>query len=108
MSVLYISEYRGIAGSRIPPTSADNISDSLFVAPEPPLAEQTVAIGAASAQSAPFSAETRFIRVHTDAACSILVGANPTATTAKKRLAADQTEYFGVRPGDRIAVIENT
>ena len=61
-----------------------------------------------SAQSSAFNAATRFIRVHTDAICSILIGSNPTATTAKKRLAADQTEYFAVNSGDKIAAITNT
>ena len=72
----------------------------------PPLAEDTVAIGSESAQSDAFGANTNLIRVHTDAACHVLVGANPTATTANMRLAADTTEYFAVTPGNKIAVIE--
>lgn len=100
MATLYISEYSAesfrTTGSGIP------------VAQEPPTVEQTVAISGASAQSSAFGASTRIIRVHTDAICSILVGSNPTATTAKKRLPADHTEYFAVQPGDKLAVISNT
>lgn len=100
MAVFYIAEYgamkivEGFGVSQIPD------EDTLIT-------EQTVAIGA-EAKSAAFNAGTTFIRVHTDAVCSFLYGANPTATTAKKRLAAGQTEYFGVTAGKKISVITNT
>jgi hypothetical protein len=73
------------------------------------LAQQTVAIGASSAQSAVFNPATRFVRLETDAVCSYMFGANPVATAAKPRLSAGQTEYFYVRnPGMKVAVITNT
>lgn len=100
MATLYISEYTEGAVSQVP--------NGLPLAAEPPVAEQTVALSGTSAQSNAFNGKTRIIRVHTDAICSILVGANPTATTAKKRLPADHTEYFSVQPGDKIAGITNT
>ena len=71
--------------------------------------EQTpIAIAGASAQSAAFGANTRLVRVHAGAICSIAFGANPTATTNNMRLSADQTEYFAVVPGLKVAVISNT
>lgn len=73
-----------------------------------PLAEQTVAIGGASVQSSAFNAKTKMIRVHTDAICSIKIGANPTATATTMRMAAGQTEYFEVNPAYKIAIITNT
>jgi hypothetical protein len=76
--------------------------------PEPALAEQTVAIGAGSAQSQPFGGGTKMIRVNVDAACSIAIGPDPTAVTTAKRLSANQTEFFIVQPGHRLAVIANT
>src|SRR5574343_1500902 len=99
MATLYISEYSqaGIAGPGMLP-----------VANEPGVTTQTVSIGGTTAQSSAFGATTRFVRIHTDAICSIAFGSNPTATTSKLRLAANQTEYFGVRPGDKVAVITNT
>ena len=100
MATLYISEYSA--------SSFFLSGKELQVVQEPPTAEQTVAIAGASAQSSAFGSATRIIRVHTDAICSVLVGSNPTATTAKKRLPADHTEYFAVQPGDKIAVITNT
>ena len=85
------------------------------VLPLPPDRQQIVPIGDTSSQSAPFGLGTpvvagqthMMIRVHCDVACSISVGANPTATGADVRLAANQTEYFGVQIGQRIAVIAN-
>lgn len=100
MATVYIAEY--------PQLGKDSRDIPLNCAPEPPLAEQTVAIGGASAQSAAFGANTRLIRIHTDAICSILIGENPTATATKQRLAAGQTEYKAVTPGHKIAVITNS
>lgn len=73
-----------------------------------PLAEQTVAITGASVQSAVVQADTHLVRVHTDAICSIKIGKNAVATTKSMRLAANQTEYFGVGQGEVVAVITNT
>lgn len=80
-------------------------------APEqPPVAEQTVAIGASSAASNAFNASTAIVRLHTDAICSVEFGASPTASATKMRMAAGQTEYFAVTPGSgfKVAVITNT
>ena len=99
MPTLYISEYAVLGSTQ---------SGALPVAPEPALAVQTVAIGGASAVSQPFSVQTRYVRLHSDAICSRLFGKAPTATVASPRMAADQTEYFAVNPGDRVAVITNT
>lgn len=75
---------------------------------EPAQAQQQVEIGAVSAQSAVFNEVTRFIRLHADSACRIEFGTNPTATAASRRMAAGATEFVGVRPGLRIAVIQTT
>lgn len=76
---------------------------------EPPIAEQTpVAIGASSTQSAAFNDRTRFVRLHCDAPCRVAFGVNPTAGANSKRMAAGQTEFFGVRPGQKVAVIQTT
>jgi len=48
------------------------------------------------------------VRLHADSVCSVLFGTNPTATTANARMAAGQTEYFGVAPGMKVSVIANT
>jgi hypothetical protein len=98
MATLYVSEFARIGGSSI----AQIVSGK-------PLASQTVAIGGESAATSnAFGAGTAIIRVHTDAVCSVMIGSAPTAVATAMRMAADQTEYFEVAPGDKIAVISNT
>lgn len=100
MAVCFISEYPG--------GSQSGIHGQVAAVMEPEITTQTVAITAGSVQSAAFNAGTRMVRVHVDAVCSILVGSNPTALATSKRLAANQTEYFFVSPGHKLAVITNT
>jgi hypothetical protein len=95
MATLYLTEY-GSAGEQ-----------RTQVAQTPRVAMQTVAIGA-EAKSAAFKPSTRLIRVHVDAICSIVISSDPTATTSDSRMAAGDTEYFGVNPGDKLSVISNT
>lgn len=104
MATLYVSEYRLLAS--VP--SSTNYAPMPAQGPqEPPQAEYTVAISGSSTQGPLFGGFTALIRIHCDAVCSVSVGTNPTATTTNKRLAANQTEYFGVSPGQQIAVISN-
>jgi hypothetical protein len=99
MAKVYITEY----------CTSPKENGILLQAPqEPALTTQTVAIGGASAQSSAFNAKTKFVRIHADAVCSILFGENPTATANSPRLAAGVSEYFGVIPGQKIAVITNS
>lgn len=98
MAVLFISEYDNVARDNIGMVQAGQ---------EPAIATQTVAIGVGSVQSGAFSAQTKFVRIHTDAICSVKFGVNPTAAATDARLAANQTEFFGVRPGQKVAVITN-
>jgi hypothetical protein len=98
MATLYVAEFDSVGGSGNFVTQAANM---------PPLAEQTVAIGGSSTQSSAFNASTKFLRIHTDAICSVAVGTSPTATAANMRLAANQTEYLTVKGGAKIAVITN-
>lgn len=101
MATLYITEFNFMGQA---PNSAPQMAQ------EPPLAEQTVAIGVSSTPSSNFQTGTRFVRIHTDSICSIAFGTNPTATALKARLAANQTEYYGVPEGGsyKIAVITNS
>lgn len=104
MAVLYVTEYDKLA--------RDEQGYLMAAGLEPALAEQQVAIGGTSTQSSAFQSATRIIRVHTDAICHIAIGTNPTAATTTKRLAANQTEFFGVQAHgagiQKIAVIEGT
>lgn len=74
------------------------------VAAWPPVAQQAITISSTSAQSAALNAQTTLVRLHTDTACWIEVGSNPTATNAKMKMPADSTEYFSVRPGSTVKI----
>jgi hypothetical protein len=101
---LYITEFQNMAavGSRF-----------VNVPAMPPVAEQTVAIGAGSVQSNPFNAATAIIRVEADSVCSIEIGptasGGPVATANTMRIPASAPgEYFAVQPGQVLAVITNS
>lgn len=103
MAKLYVSEY-----SDAP--AAGYTALGLQIVKDPALVEQTpVAIGASAAPSAAFSARTRIVRLHADAICSIVVGpVGVVATANSQRMAANQTEYKMVDPGNIVSVITNT
>jgi hypothetical protein len=97
---LFIAEYADIA---------ETVRGTAQAPKDPCITEQVVTIGAGSVLSAPFDPATRFILITTDTICSVLVGGlNPVATTSSHRMAADQAEFRGVFPGDKLAVISNT
>jgi hypothetical protein len=103
VATVYITEYSIVAWVHMPGFGVVPMPQ------DPPVAEQTVPITGASVQSAPFNVRTRFLRINTDAVCSILVGTNPTVTTGSGRFAANQTEYRGVLLGGsfQLAAIAN-
>lgn len=110
MTTLYITEFASLAQD----TTAGG---GVLLAKWPYVAKQTLSNTGGSTPSNPFNAATRFIRVHTDAICSIVIGnagqtagvaVAPTATTSDARMAANSTEYFAVSPGDKLSVIANT
>ena len=101
MATLYVTEFSD---------EGQSVRGAIQIAAEPELASQTVSITGSNAASAAFNAATIYVRIHTDAICSIAFGTTPVATAAKRRLAADQTEYFGVPVGGsyKVGVILNT
>jgi hypothetical protein len=104
MAILYVTEFQNTMPNTLAPGQA-------ALAIVPPLAEQTVAQSASSAQSAAFNQLTKFVRLHTDAICSVEFGTNPTAVAnTQARMAANQTEYFGVPQGAsfKVAVVTST
>lgn len=97
MAILSIAEFPGMGwvGSVGAP-----------IAGLPETADQDLSIGGSSALSSAFGTNTRVIRVHTDTACRILVGTAPVAVATSMPLSANQTEYFAVAPGQKLAVIQ--
>lgn len=100
MAFIYISEYSD--------EGMDSKGRIMPCAKEPAIANQRVAVGLSSTQSAALNANTTLVRINTDTDCCVLFGTNPTATTSIKRMTANQTEYFCVQQnsGLKIAVIE--
>jgi hypothetical protein len=99
-NLLYVEEFadiiRTVAGGSVMPQDP------------PVLAGYTLAIGGASTPSPAFNAATRFVRLHADTICSVRVNyASPVAVATDGRLAANQTEFRGVTPGLKLAVITN-
>lgn len=69
--------------------------DGALVVPE--TATQSVTFAGTSTQSAVFQASTRYLRIVSDATCSIAIGTNPTAVTNQPtRLAANVAEVVAV------------
>jgi len=100
MSTLYVTEVTHLG--------VDASGQAIMAPSMPPALEQTVAIAGQSAASNAFGGTTRFVQIHTDAICSIAFGTNPAATTSNQRLAANETRFYSVTPGMKVAVITNT
>ena len=94
---VYISEFTRLV--------VDDNGASLPLAPVPAVAEQRVAVGGASAQSAAFGANVRFVMVHAKSAAGLAFGPDPTAVNNRHVIGAGETRWYAVRPGDKIAVI---
>ena len=96
---LYVTEFAAPQTNPMAPTYP----------PSPSLADQVVPFGGASSVSAPFGPATRLIRIQTTAVATVKIGIQPAAIAgpigATMRMAANQAEYFSVRPGDQIAVV---
>jgi hypothetical protein len=97
---LYITEYQSLARA--------NNGPFVSAGQEPNVAEQQVAISGSSTQSAAFNAKTGFVMIHTDAICALAFGDNPTAANNRHRMAAGEVRFYGVSPGQKVAVITAT
>lgn len=105
MATAYIREYADVAVT---------FSKYVQVGAEPANADQTITTSGTTAASAAFGANTRLIAVSTPAAQAVACafsatpGATPTATVTNFRIPANSIMFFGVRPGDKIALIDVT
>lgn len=97
MAAIFITEYERLARSGDGPL--------VMAGQEPAVANQTVAVGGASAQSAAFNDRTTFVMIHTDTACHILFGVDPTAVVTAHRMGAGETRFYGVSAKQKVAVI---
>jgi hypothetical protein len=97
MPILDITEYGELATT--------GRGSLIMAGQEPSTRNQQVEISASSAQSQSLSDVTRFVRLHAEVACRVVIGSNPTASSTAMRMGAGGTEYLGVNPGLKIAVI---
>lgn len=99
MATLEITEFTRLAGDTDGRVIQAGMCDASVT-------EQTPVSFGASTQSAVFGSSTRIVRVKADAAAYLQFGSNPTATTSSIGIEADTPEYFGVKPGDKVAVYD--
>ena len=97
MARLYISEFSRVA------VDHSNLPIGAPLAPGP--AEQILEIGIESAQSKPFSVQTRFVMLKAEAACHLAFGENPKALTEFHYVSAGESRFYGVHANHKLAVI---
>lgn len=83
--------------------SAGNLIDAMV-----PDTNQSVAFSGTSAQSDAVGTGVNLVRLTCDQDCYVEFGENPTATSASMPLFGGVIEYFGIKPGHKIAVIQKT
>ena len=99
MAKVYLSEYQNIS------LTTNGLAQC---ASEPALATQVLDT-TATHLSAAFNTNTRYIRLNADGVVSYKISTAGTAAgTSDARLAANTSEYFGIKAGDKIDVIANT
>jgi hypothetical protein len=96
---LFLTEYASLA--------RDGQHRDIAAGMEPCIADTSFTVSGSSGQSAVFSPQTSFVMIHAQEACCLAWGTNPTATTAKQRIAAGETRYVGIPAGAgfRVAAI---
>jgi hypothetical protein len=93
---LFLTEYRDAA--------RDTGSNFIAAGLEPAVNDTSVTASGTTAQSAAFNAQTSFVMVHAQEAVCLAWGTNPTATTAKQRMAAGETRFYGIPAGQGFKV----
>lgn len=97
----YVKEYGMLGG---PNTQGSPTQ----IAAEPELVQQPpVDFTAAHAESAPFGAQTRYVRIWCDVQASYQFGKAPVALNTYAPLGAGSPEYFGVNVGDKVSFVGN-
>ncbi len=69
---------------------------------------QTISVAASSAAGSAVASTTRIVRLYSTTNCHVRFGSAPTAVTTDTFLPAGVPEYFGINPGEIIAVIRNS
>lgn len=99
MSDIYIAEYDRLA--------RDGDGNTIPAPQEPAIAVQKVTNPSASSQVT-LNSKTRYVLVTNSGVYHYRVGDNPTATTSHLRVSDGQALFFGIKPADKLAVINGT
>lgn len=94
---VYVSEFTRL--------TVDDNGARLPCPPVPAAAEQAVAVGGSSAQSAAFGANVRFVQVHATEPAGLAFGADPTAVDNRHVIGEGETRWYAVVPGHKLAAI---
>jgi hypothetical protein len=95
-----ITEYQNLA--------SDGLGNRVAAGVEPSRQVRQITVSASSNPSVALDSATKFIRVHTDTTIRIAFGHDPVASATSQRMVANSTEYFGVTPGIKVAVIQSS
>lgn len=96
MAFAYIAEYSKLAAA----------NGLVQAGHEPSLVEHKPVVDGTSRATSPFLDETKFVRIEVDVVTHLKFGpVGQTALITHKRMAANTTEFFGVNPGDVVAVL---
>ena len=99
MATLYITEYPNVGYFNGNPIGGAPL--------EPPVANQTITLGASSTQSATLNPSTQYVRLSTDTIAGIQIGNNPTAGASSRRMPANtfQDVSIPLSSGFKVAAI---
>ena len=99
MSKLWLTEYAALA--------TDSKGNVIQGGLSPAVAIQLLDYAGGAQLSAAFNEMTTFIRVNTDASVHINIGPGTptTATVSYTRMTANATEFFGVKPGNKLSCL---
>lgn len=100
MPTVDITEYQNLA--------FDGLGSRVAAGVEPSRGVKQIAVSGSSNFSEALDPTTKFVRVHTDTTIRIAFGADPVASSTCQRMPANSTEYYGVTPGIKIAVIASS
>lgn len=73
-----------------------------------PGTSQKITTSGSSQQSSAFQANSSILRLCATADCFIAFGANPTADNTAMFMPAGLCDYYGIVPGQKLAVIQST
>lgn len=105
MADVFFTEFENIGLATVAVPESNDGAGSVQVAKDA-LASGEFTASASNQQSSAFNARTNFVRVAATTAVKLQFGSNPDATSGTVIvMLANSTDYFGVEPGEKLAVV---